>query len=159
MNLHQWAIKHAIPYAALADLQYLMGLDGGDADPDAKEGESEIAAETRVVLEAARLGFPLWKNNVGVLQDETGRPVRYGLANDSARLNKVIKSSDRIGCRPVVIEPHHVGYTIGRFVAREMKKPGWRYTGQGREPAQLAFINRVLALGGDAAFATGVGTL
>lgn len=83
----------------------------------------------------------LFRNIVGVsCLDANGRPVRYGLANESPDQNKVIKSADLIGIRPVLIEPRHVGHTIGQFVSREVKKGGWVYTGKGREAAQMAWV-------------------
>jgi hypothetical protein len=71
----------------------------------------------------------------------------------------VLKSSDFIGWRTVVIRPQHVGMRFGQAVLREVKPPGWNYTGQGREPAQLAFLNMAAADGCDAAFCTGEGSL
>lgn len=70
-------------------------------------------------------------------------PVRFGLGNDSAKINRARKTADLIG------------YTCtGRFIAVEVKRPGWRYTGKGREPAQLAFLEHVLRFGGIGCFAT-----
>lgn len=74
-------------------------------------------------------------------------------------MNKVIKSADLIGIRPVLITPGHVGLVIGQFVSREIKPTGWKYTGKAREEAQLRWAELVAACGGDAAFATGEGTL
>lgn len=120
---------------------------------------TEAAIQTLVRLEASRKGLVLWRNNVGVLTDERGVPVRFGLANDSAAVNRNIKSADLIGIRPLLITPEHVGHTIGQFVSREVKAAGWRYTGTPREAAQLRWAELVLGLGGDAAFATGEGSL
>lgn len=157
-NLTQWATRHGVSQAALAELRVMMGVDTDPAKCTAAAG-SEAAVQTVIRLEASRLGVRLWRNNVGACKDESGRIIRYGLCNDSAQLNKRIKSSDLIGVRPVVITSEMVGHTIGQFVAREVKRPGWKYTGTEREVAQKAFIELVLSLGGDAAFASGEGSL
>jgi len=92
---------------------------------------------------------------VGAGKLENGNFLRWGLANESKAVNEQIKSGDLIGIQPVLIQPAHVGTIIGQFVSREVKKPGWRYTGRGREPAQLAWAELIIALGGDASFTTG----
>jgi hypothetical protein len=92
---------------------------------------------------------------VGTWQPPSGGLVRYGLANDSRAMNDRIKSSDLIGVQPVTIESRHVGTVIGRFVAREVKRPGWSYTATVREQAQLRFLALVASLGGSAAFTSG----
>ena len=120
---------------------------------------NETDAQSTVRLEAAELDVLLWRNNVGVLLDATGRPVRYGLANDSKAMNKKTKSSDLIGLRKVLITPAHVGTIIGQFVAREIKPSGWQYSATDREKAQLNYLNLVVDYGGDASFATERGTL
>jgi len=109
-----------------------------------------------VRLEASQKDIRLWRNNVGACKDERGNYFRYGLCNDSAKLNESIKSSDLIGIRPVRLPD---GRVIGQFVARECKRPGWKYSGTPRERAQLAFLELVRGMGGDAQFCTGVGTL
>jgi hypothetical protein len=158
MTLEQWAIKNHVSFDALHELREMLGLNGADV-PDDAVGKSEAYAQSVVRLEAAKRGIRLWRNNVGVLNDDTGRPVRYGLANDSKEVNRIIKSADLIGIRPVLITQAHVGSRIGQFVSREVKKPGWRYTGADREAAQLAWAQLILSLGGDAGFATGEGSL
>lgn len=120
---------------------------------------TEADIQARIRLEASRKGIKLWRNNVGVLMDRNGRPVRYGLANDSAQLNAVIKSSDLIGIKPVVITAEMVGKTMGQFVAREIKASNWIYKDTDREKAQQAFIDLINSLGGDAAFCNGEGSL
>jgi hypothetical protein len=160
MSLHDWAIKWRIPLDCLQDLQHTLGLQCLPVPEVAPaHGKSEAFATSLMLLEASRKGVRLWRNNVGALQDKTGRVVRYGLANESAKLNAVLKSSDYVGWRTVVIQPQHVGMRIGQAVLREVKAPGWNYTGQGREPAQLAFLNMGAAAGCDAAFCTGEGSL
>lgn len=158
MNLEQWAIQWAVPYAAVVDLREQMRLNGGDY-LDAKSGTSEGAVSSVVRLEASRKGLLLWRNNCGALKDDKGRQVRYGLANTSKAENKVLKSADLIGIRSVLVTQAHIGRTIGQFVSREVKEPGWSYSATEREVAQLAWCNLVLSAGGDASFATGEGTL
>jgi len=75
--------------------------------------------------------------------DERGVPVRFGLGNDSARLNAVLKSSDLIGIA-----------ANGRFVAIECKAPGWIGPRTPRERAQQAWIELIKRNGGYAGFAT-----
>lgn len=158
MNLEQWGIKWGVPAAALQDLRQSWGVLGRDEPPEAA-GKSEAWAQSMVRLEASQKGMRLWRNNVGALQDERGVPVRYGLANHSKQINEVLKSGDLIGIRPVLVTPVWLGCTLGQFVSREIKEPGWRYTGTEREVAQLKWLQLVNSLGGDAAFATGTGTL
>lgn len=158
-NLYQWAARHGVSVEAVADLRALFGMNGDCAPLARSHGTGESGVQMALRMEAANKGLRLWRNNVGALEDKTGRFVRYGLANDSKQVNERIKSADLIGCRPVTIAPHHVGTVIGQFVSREVKEPGWRYTGTDREQAQLRWIELVVSLGGDAAFATGQGTL
>jgi hypothetical protein len=161
MSLHDWAIKWRVSLDCLQDLQRTLGLQCPPLPETHRDaGKSEAYATSRMLLEASRKGVRLWRNNVGVLTNaETGRPVRFGLANESKRLNETIKSSDYIGWRAVSITPQHVGTIIGQAVLREVKAPGWNYTGTPRETAQLAFINMGAAAGCDAAFCTGEGSL
>lgn len=157
MTLDEWAIKWQIPAAAVADLRLSLAsrpVVPGEFKPTSEDGVSKL-----VRLEASHTGVRLWRNNVGVLMNAEGRPVRFGLANDSPAINRVLKSADLIGIRPVVITPGHVGQTLGQFVSREVKTPGWRYTGTEREQAQMAWAEVITAAGGDACFATGEGTL
>lgn len=155
--IYQWAIRHHVSMQALAELRVMFGFEPDPVTADT--GSSESAVQSRVRLEAAQKGVRLWRNNVGALKDETGRMVRYGLANDTAAVNRVIKSGDLIGIRPVLVTPQMVGATIGQFVSREVKAGGWRYTGTDREAAQLRWAELVISMGGDAAFASSDNTL
>jgi len=157
MTLKQWALRHGITPQAMLELDAMFGLSGYCLPVAA--GISETAVQNRVRLEASRKGIRLFRNNVGVLRDENGRPVRYGLANDSKAINEGLKSSDLIGWRCVEITPAHVGSVIAQFVSRECKEHGWQYTGTQRELAQLNWIRLVAADGGDAMFCTGEGSL
>jgi len=154
MNLHEWATRWGIPYDAIRELKEEI-----NTDPPIQTGLSESAVQNIVRLEASKKGARLWRNNVGVLLNADGKPVRYGLCNDSKQMNQVVKSSDLIGIKPVVITADMVGTTIGQFVAREVKEGRWSYSGSEREQAQMNFINLVLSLGGDAMFVNGEGSL
>ncbi len=161
MNLEKWAVDYQVPYVAVEALRALMGLNGRDHMPE-KSGVSEAAVDSVLVLEAARMDIPLWRNNVGALRDKHDRLVRYGLANSTKDENKLIASGDRIGIRKRHILPYMVppqGLVIGQFVSRETKKVGWVYTGDEREEAQLRWAQLILSYGGDAGFCTGEGTL
>lgn len=154
MILYEWAKNWGVSLEALRDLEARMGLDSLPATAPHVEG-SEGLVQSRERLAAARQGWPIWRNNVGACTDEHGNFIRYGLANDSKRLNSVLKSSDLIGCRPLVIKRDDVGKTFGQFVARECKPAGWRYAATDRELAQRRFIELINSLGGDAKFTTG----
>lgn len=155
MNIHDWAKRHGVSPVAIQELLHDVG-----ALPNVTSELSESAVQTNIRLEASRVGVRLWRNNVGVAHDsESGMYVRYGLANESTQMNKVVKSSDLIGIRPVTITPAHVGTVIGQFVSREVKHGKWRYTGTDREVAQLNWINLINSMGGDGKFVTGEGSL
>jgi len=156
VTLDEWAVRWRIPAEAITDLRQSLF-------PVCVKGPercvTEADAQAIVRLEASRKGGRLYRNNVGVMVDKRGVPIRYGLANESPAMNAAIKSADLIGIKPILITPAHVGATIGQFVSREIKRPGSRYTGTPREVAQLHWAELILSLGGDAAFATGEGTL
>lgn len=161
MNLHEWSIRWNIRREAIEELQRIVFNQEPDATAD--DGMLPAAGETEVLQavrsEAAKKGLRVWRNNIGAFEAEGGRWVRYGLANDSAAVNRKIKSGDLIGIRPHRVTPLDVGRVIGQFVSREVKAPSWRYTATDREQAQQRWIELVLGLGGDACFTTGVGSL
>ena len=113
---------------------------------------SETGVQSHVLVSSAKAGFQLFRNNVGVLKDQTGRPVRYGLANDSHEINEKWKSGDLVGWRTMVVTPEMVGLPLAVFVSRECKPEGWRYAATERELAQLRWAELVNAAGGDACF-------
>jgi hypothetical protein len=117
---------------------------------------NEATVQAHVRLLAAREGWRLWRNNVGVLFDSRGVPVRYGLANDSAAVNKLVKSGDLIGLRSVVITPDMVGKVIAQFVSLECKSQEWQFSpGDNRDRAQKAWADLVNESGGYAKFTQG----
>jgi len=87
----------------------------------------------------------VWRNNSGVLFDNRGVPVRFGLGNVSRKINRVFKSSDLIGLTK-----------DGRFVAIEVKQPNWKGVRTPEERAQETFINVVKVNNGLAGFARSV---
>jgi hypothetical protein len=123
---------------------------------NAKPTASESRIQSLEQLKAAKRGAWLLRNNSGAFYDAAGRLVRFGLGNVSKVFNEIMKSSDLVGVEPVLITPEMVGTILGRFVARECKPEGWKYTGTPREIAQLNFINKVNSLGGNAAFTDGI---
>jgi hypothetical protein len=142
---------HCIPTQALDELTAALSPTMPLPAPTARHSEAAGAAQIR--LAAGRAGVPIWRNNNGGCVDQTGRLIRFGLGNESPALNARWKSSDLIGLLPVVVQPSHVGQTIGVFLAIETKKPGWRLTaGDKRGHAQAAFIQSVRAFGGVGGF-------
>lgn len=148
--MREWAQRWGVPQTAIDEL-----IDMATPSRPTVSGDSEAAVQQRVRLEASRRGLRLFRNNVGVLYDEHNRPVRFGLANESAQINKRLKSSDLVGITPVIITHAHIGRRVGVFTSYECKRPGWKFTGKGREEAQHAWLMLVQSLGGIAKFITG----
>lgn len=133
-----------------------------------KEPKNESEVEQLIKIDGVQFGCFLMRNNSGALKDLTGRPVRYGLGNDSKARNEKIKSSDEIGFTRVLITPEMVGKTIAVVTAIEIKAPGWKpkikIDGESfevsykdpRERAQYAFIKWIKANGGFAGFASSI---
>lgn len=117
--------------------------------------ESAVASHIR--LDAAQMGMELWRNNTGVLPDANGRPIRYGLANDSKNMNQEIKSSDFIGITPVLVTPDMVGKVLGVFTAVETKAEDWVFSNSDKRAlAQKKFHDIVIKNGGFAGFARNI---
>lgn len=136
MALDAWCARWRIPHQALVEL---LTSDGGLTSGDSV---SESGVQSRIRLDAPKFGVTLWRNNSGAAVDDTGRHIRYGLGNDSKRVNESFKSSDLIGI-------NHVG----RFVAVECKAPGWKFSqNDERAVAQARFLAHVRASGGIAGF-------
>ena len=85
--------------------------------------ESTLLRRIRLVL-GRDPRVALWRNNVGVLRDARGTPIRYGLA---------VGSADLIG----LVSPH------GRMIALEVKAPCGRVSA-----AQQQWLALVRAHGG-----------
>lgn len=118
----------------------------GDTDVTPGASGSEQALQAALRVHAPKRGARLYRNNNGACLDENGRMIRYGLGNDSKKLNDVWKSSDLIGI-----------CADGKFLAVEVKKPGWKLTpGDKRGQAQLKFIETIRAMGGRAGFAQSI---
>jgi hypothetical protein len=143
MTLIEWQKRWGLPAQAMLELH---GLDVPTelvmrVDRDKRDGEAAVMDAQ--LLACGNAGVRAWRNNVGAGKLENGNFLRWGLANETAAQNAILKSSDLIGITPT-----------GRFWARETKRPGWVFTGTPREVAQLNFINLINILGGDAAFTT-----
>lgn len=145
-----WARKWNVSDEAIRDLMYMLGATE-TRTVKVHEPRSESAVQSSVRENESKRGGRLWRNNVGMAVSSNGRPVRYGLLNESAAINRVYKSSDLIGIRPVETSEG----IIGQFVAREVKREGWKYAGTPREVAQLRFLELICSMGGDASFTTG----
>lgn len=148
MTYIEWTQRH--PQAA-AELEAIG--DMSTAAPAA--AGSEAASSAQVRLEASRLGWGCWRNSKGVLPNPQGRPVRFGLANDSKAVGAAFRSGDLILCIPRVVQLADVGSVIGQFGSAEVKRAGWRYTGTEHEVGQANWQRLVRKYGGWAGFCTG----
>lgn len=154
MNINEWIRRHNISTEAMLEFYQITGAPISKTQ-GAVLSENRIQREIRLATNDT--GGLLFRNNSGVARetraDGTARPVRYGLGNDSPKLNKVLKSSDLIGITPVTVLSKHVGRVHGIFTAMEVKNSTWSYHAGDRECAQLAFLQAIRLRGGIAAFA------
>lgn len=112
---------------------------------------TENQIEAWVILNAQKwYKSLLLRNNSGVLKNEYGIPIRFGLGNKSPMINSIFKSSDQIGITPIQCP---CGKRYGLFTAIEMKKPGWIFRKSDQTAVgQLNFINKIRANHGIAGF-------
>lgn len=158
MTLDEWAAKWAVPPEAIREL-CLTAVHASDVDDSVSHtSDSEARVQSEIRLEAAGLGVYLFRNNNGAGKLASGNFVRFGLGNDSAKVNEKLKSGDLIGVRRLLITPAHVGTYIGQFVSRECKRRDWRFSGTIEEQAQARWAALVIAQGGDAKIVQGAGS-
>lgn len=170
MNIYDWATKWHISQECFRELLATATYEASTSEA----GASESRVQSLVRLEAAQHGVHLFRNNVGggsiVDTDnlcdtcmQRARPsfIRWGLANDSKRINDAVKSADLIGWRTVSITSAHVGTLMAQFVSREIKSGEWTagHKMTKREQAQIEWANLVNSNGGDAAIVNGTGSL
>lgn len=153
-GLATWAHRHAIPFAAMQELSAMLGLFAPAGAPVAP-GPDEAYVQSKVRLDAARAGHWLGRNNVGAGKVNGNGFMRWGLANDSEKVNEQVKSGDLIGIYRLLITPDMVGTVVGQFWSLECKRYGWSYSGTPREVAQANWAALVVANGGRASFTTG----
>lgn len=158
IDLLEWAAKWNVPREALIELASVPAYV--PAGTEGKSVTSERQVQDAVRLEAAHKRVYLWRNNVGCLYSSRGEFIRYGLANDSTKVNAIIKSGDLIGIRPVLVTDAHVGRIIGQFVSREIKRHDWKFDPADKaQVAQVRWKTLIQSQGGDAAIVTSEGSL
>lgn len=95
--------------------------------------ETTILQRIRLVVSSIP-GLRLFRQNVGMLKDERGRMVRFGLHPGSA---------DLIGWRTVTITPDMVGQRVAVFASVEVKTESGRV-----ESEQQNWLEQVTSAGG-----------
>lgn len=159
IELMQWAAQWGVSIDAVRDLERRFGVAPEIHQlPDLQPGRSEAAVSADAVRQARELhGAYLWRNNSGAYsEDKPPSPgTRWGLGNDSAKINKVMKTPDFVGIWPFHIGPEHVGQTVGQFAAIEMKAGNWTFRNTEREIAQRNYLELVVRLNGKAFFHNG----
>lgn len=118
----------------------------------------EEKANQDVRLRVTSWGMRMFRNNSGVLMNPNGVPVRFGLGNESKKINKVLKSPDLVGVYELEITPEMVGKKVAVFSGIEVKKKGFKekenYNENSREFGQNNFIKLIKKFGGLAGFAS-----
>jgi len=112
-KIETWGKRWNIPVQAINELKMSLGVF--PEPPPGNRGESETMVQSRVRLEASQKGLRLWRNNVGACYDADGNFIRYGLCNDSKKMNDAFKSADLVGIRPITIDERHIGMVLGQF--------------------------------------------
>lgn len=111
--------------------------------------EAEVSEDIRKM--AGKIYIHLFRNNSGALVNpKTNIPVRFGLGNESAKLNKKTKSSDSIGWFGI----QYGSKIAGKICSVESKREGWVFKGTDHEIAQKHWIDKVNEHGGLGMFAT-----
>lgn len=157
MLFQQWVRRWNIPAGALMELEAMIGTEY-----EVKSAQTlmsnipEVDMQSLVRIETSKMGWRLWRNNIGAGELANGDFIRWGLCNESRAMNKNLKSSDLVGIRPVQITEAHVGETIGQFCGIEIKKGDWMYSGDEHEQAQNRWMMLVRKLGGYAKFVNNV---
>lgn len=145
IDLNAWQLKHHVSDEAMRELA--AGFVNVSA-PGPLTKEAHIMDAIRI--EASKQGGRLWRNNSGAGRLENGSFVRWGLGNESSSINRVMKSADLIGIKPMLITSEMVGSTIGQFWSVECKHGGWKPSQA--DPAQMAWAVLVHRLGGCSEF-------
>ena len=171
MNLNTWSQRwwHCLPPEAQTEFMQIIQPHQYLQKEQSEKSESAVQADIRLAA-SKDYRAPLWRNNNGAAKmysaayedgdNELPRHVRFGLGNDSAKVNAAWKSSDLIGITPIQVTTAHVGKVLGVFTAVEVKTPGWHLTkGDKRGQAQSNFMNSVATFGGFAGFAQSVDDL
>lgn len=113
--------------------------------PTTIKTEQDLLNQLRLNYSAT--GARLWRNNVGAYYDQRNHLIRYGLANESKKINDQLKSADLIGIRPIKITEQDIGRTIGQFVSIEVKRPKQTLR---IKKAQTNWRDLIQSLGGEA---------
>lgn len=126
---------------------------------------SESANQNHIRRVLHDRGDRLYRNNRGVLKNEHGVPVRYGLANSSKEEAEALKPGDLIGWETRLVTPDMVGTHVAVFKSIEVKPTGWKppavgpikdargkLTAYGHYAGQKAWADLVNSEGGIAGF-------
>lgn len=173
MNYQEWQTRYPEAAAALASVVFAP-VDA----PNNSLTEQAVQQECRFL--GAGQGMWLLRNNSGAFTDKVKLPpgvprspanilaaivkkykgLRWGLGNDSSKINAVMKSPDLVGGTEFIIPPHWVGRKVCVATFIEVKDPDWSYNPKdAHQAAQAACMNKVIAMGGLAGFVTNAAQL